>query len=213
MRKLIIPLLLAVLLLTGFVVSVDAQSYYQKFENIWAKSLLTSGNATIGGDLTVTGATISMGSVVAVGTQGISGDLNVTDDVVIADTLTVSGVTNLVGNATAAGTFAVNGNSLSVAKTLNLARQTSIAVTEGAIITPTGTFQELTAAGGVTATLADPAAAGQTVILFNSTSNAITIADGSGRYFAGNVVLGSYDNVTLISTAAGSWMEISRSDN
>jgi hypothetical protein len=131
----------------------------------------------------------------------------------VAGNATISGTTNLVGNATAAGTFAVNGASLTIANDLAIARQTAIAVTEGSIITPTGTFQELTASGAVAATLADPATAGEVVILFNSTAFAITLADGAGRYFANDIVLDAYDSAILVSTAQGSWMEISRSNN
>ena len=195
-RKRMFASVVVALILVALLASVaGAQTFWQRMDNVLVKSLYSTGALEVEGVSTFGGA------------------VNASDDAVIAGSMTVSGTSNLVGNTTVAGTFSVNGASLSVAKTINVTRQGAIAVTEGAIITPTGTFQELTAAGGVTATLADPAAAGQTLILFNSTSNAITIADGSGRYFAGNLVLAAYDNATLISTSQGSWMEIGRSDN
>ena len=217
MRKAIVPLVLIVALLIGFNAPVMGQAFANTFDHIIAQTIRTSGDVTVGDDLTVAddlavgGALVVSDSAAVVGTFGVSGDLNVTDDVVIVDKLTVTGTTALMSNASVSGTLVVD--SMTIAKSLNLTRQTGIAVTEGAVITPTGTFQELTAAGAVTATLADPASAGQTVILFNSTANAITILDGSGRYFDENIVLAAYDNVTLISTLAGSWMEIGRSDN
>lgn len=227
-RKIIAALLVAAVLVAAFAVSVNAQTFYQKFENIWAKSITTTGNATIGGDLTVIGTltgapefdggTVSdpttFGSTLVVsGATHLVGAVTADSTAVISGNTTISGTSNLVGNTTVAGTFAANGDSLTVAKTMNLARQGAIAVTDGSTITPTGTFQELTAAGAVGASVAAPAAAGQLVILFNSTANAITITDTTGIALATDAVLGQNDSVTIISTAAGQWMEVSRSNN
>lgn len=205
MRKVLAAILVAGLLLGMGAMAVDAQSYWQKFENIWARTLLTTGNATIGGDLTVVGAT-NIPSVA-------SSSLSTTGNALVGGNATISGTSNLVGNVTVAGTLAANGTTFTVAKTQWFARQTAIAVTEGSVITPTGTFQELTAAGAVGASLAAPSAAGQTLILFNSTANTITLTDGSGQAFAGNIALGLNDSAVLISTQAGWWIELSRSDN
>lgn len=212
MRKYLVPLLIVALLLAA-AMPVAGQTTWQRFENVWAKSIKTTGNVTVGGTLTSTGAILASGDFVAVGTAGISGDLNVTDDVVIVDSLTVTGTAALGGNTTVAGTFAANGDSLTVAKTLYTARQTAIAVTDGATITPTGTLQELTATGAVGASVAAPGAAGRWVTLFNSTANTITITDTTGIALAGNAVLELNDSLTIFSTTAGQWVEADRSDN
>lgn len=205
MRKLIAALLVAGILFGVGAVAVDAQSTWQVFENVRVKGLQVLGDATVGDDLTVTddlsAADLSAATLTTSGAATIGGNA------------TISGTSNLVGNTTVAGTFAANGDSLTVAKTLNLARQGAIAVTSGSTITPTGTFQELTAAGAVGASVAAPAAAGRLVILFNSTTNAITITDTTGINLSADWVGAQNDSLTLLSTAAGQWMEVARSNN
>lgn len=55
MRKILVPLLIAALLVGALFAAVDAQATYQVFENIRARTLTTLGDVTVGDDLTVTG--------------------------------------------------------------------------------------------------------------------------------------------------------------
>jgi hypothetical protein len=128
-------------------------------------------------------------------------------------TLTVdSGATFAIGgNASVAGVLSANGSQLAVAKTLATALQGSLTITNGGTIAPTGTLQEITAAGAVTAVLRAPTN-GEIVILLNSSANNITIVDEAGTALAGNWVGGQNDTLTLIGTT-GSWYELARSAN
>jgi hypothetical protein len=67
MRKVISALTVAILLVSVFVMTVDAQSTWQRFNSVWANALRVTNNASVGGDLTVTD------------------DVAVTDDVTAAD--------------------------------------------------------------------------------------------------------------------------------
>ena len=213
MRKLILGALAGVLLVGILFAGVNAQTYWQRFDNVLVKNLDVTGTSTLEGATTVGGALTVAGATTFAGGTSTTGAISTDSNLTVGGNATVTGTSNLVGNTTVAGTFAANGTSLTVAKPLWMSRQTSIAVTEGSIITPTGTFQELTAAGAVTGALSAPTAAGQLLILFNSTSNNITLSDGSGQAFAGDIVLGLNDRATLISTQAGSWVELARSNN
>jgi fibronectin-binding autotransporter adhesin len=190
--------LLAVVLVLTLFVNAGAQTFYTTMDNVIMRSLIVTGTSAISGATTV-------GTLDVTGAATVGSTLNVTG----ASTLT--GATNMVGNASATGTLAVNGARLSVAKYLSTALQGAITVTEGSVITPTGTLQEITAAGAVTASLS-PAVNGDIVILLNSSANNITIADTTGQILASNAVLGQGDTLTLVGTT-GAWYEVGRSNN
>ena len=159
-----------------------------------------------GGTLGLSGYTTStLDSLTVTGTGRIDGATT------IGGALTVTGTSNLVGNTSVAGTFAANGSKLAVAKTLNTVLQSALTLTDGGIITPTGTFQEVTAAADVTVTLA-PGASGDILIILNSANKTVTIADAGTTYLASAAALGQHDTLTLIATT-GAWYEIARSNN
>lgn len=56
MRKLLTALPVAALLLGVFAVAVDAQTTYQRFENVWAHTLRSTGALTVGGAAAISGA-------------------------------------------------------------------------------------------------------------------------------------------------------------
>jgi len=116
----------------------------------------------------------------------------------------------VTGNASIGGNLAVTGDT-ALAADLNLAPQTAISVTNGGIITPTGALQRLTSAGNVTATLAAPAA-GQVIVLFNSSSTTITIEDTTGQALSANAALGQWDTLTIVGYG-NSFYEVARSNN
>ena len=96
--------------------------------------------------------------------------------------------------------------------------QTPIAVTDGAVITPTGTYQPLTSSGAVTATLTTSASyvtAGDTLFLLNASptvTTTINIADSGTAMLSAAGALGQYDSLTLFFDGTN-WIELSRSDN
>jgi hypothetical protein len=130
------------------------------------------------------------------GEQGIAGQnvtgftsVNVEQDLAVGDDLTVT------DDATIA--YAIVGD------WLLLTPSTTISVTSGGIITPTGTLQPLTSGGAVTTStstaIANGTTSGQILILHNkNASDAITI-DGAGANVecGGNQALGATDALVL----------------
>jgi hypothetical protein len=125
-------------------------------------------------------------------------------------------------NATIGGSLVVTGNvdvvgNLEVVDHLANSGQTyfipgdAVAVTDGAIITPTTTVVELTAAGTVGAEMG-VASDGQLVTLINTVNQTITISETAGARMAGNFAMGQYDTITLMGNGV-TWFEIARSNN
>jgi len=96
--------------------------------------------------------------------------------------------------------------------------QTPIAVTDGAVITPTGTYQPLTSAGSVTATLttsSDFVTAGDVLVLINANStvtSTVNIVDSGTAMLTAAAALGQYDSLTLWFDGTN-WIELSRANN
>ena len=128
-----------------------------------------------------------------------------------AGSLAVAGTINGTGNAAFDGTVIVNGSDLVVASTLAIAPQTAISLTNGGVITPTGTIQELTSASNVTVTLASPNS-GDTLVLLNVANVSILIQDTTGQVLATDATLGQWDTLTLVGRGT-SWIELARSNN
>ena len=75
MRKLLTAFLVAAILVGAFALAVDAQTTYQRFENLWAKTIRTTGAATIGGALTGAAANFT-GNVTTDGTFSAGGTIS-----------------------------------------------------------------------------------------------------------------------------------------
>ena len=138
-------------------------------------------------------------------------DLAVGTTATIAGNATVGGTLNVTGNTATSGTMAVNGDKLAVAKTVAIAPQTAISVTNGGIITPTGTLQMLTSGGTVTATLAT-GNSGDMLTLVNTSNTSIVVVDTTGQLFSGNVALGQWDTASFVFYGT-SWIQTGESDN
>jgi hypothetical protein len=183
MRKVIVPLIV-VLLVAMVVVPVSGQAFANTFDHILTQTLRTTGDATIG------------------------------DDLAVADTLTVTGAAAFNGGsnlgATSSSSLNVSG-ATSIGTFVSIAPQGAVVVTEGSVITPTGSFQRIEAAGSVTGSLGVPQS-GQIVTLMNSSANAITIADTTGQVLSANAVLGQWDTLTVIGYGSA-WHELARSNN
>lgn len=106
-----------------------------------------------------------------------------------------------------------NLDTLEVESFLRPDAQTALTVTDGTAFTPTGTYQPITAAGAVTPTVSTTGfSAGDLLVLINTGSNAITLADSGTAKLASAAALGQYDSITLIFDGTN-WIEFSRSNN
>ncbi len=91
--------------------------------------------------------------------------------------------------------------------------QTAISVTNDATITPTGSYQPLTSAGTVTASLATSGyTTGTLLTLLNTANTTIVFTDTGTLKASGNVSLGQYDAASFIFDGTN-WIQISESDN
>ncbi len=134
-----------------------------------------------------------------------SGDVIVVDDLTVGDDVAIGGMVTVDGNLSAGG-------NLQAAGFLRAAANTAISVTQGMTITPTGTFQALTAADDVSTGAIAAGAPGDLLILFNEADLTITISDTGTLKLSGNAVLAQYDSITLISTGTD-WIELAQADN
>jgi hypothetical protein len=117
----------------------------------------------------------------------LSGDLRVADDATVIDDLTT--------------------------RDFIASQQTSITVTDGMTITPTGAYQRITSAAATgTSAIGGYSTAGRVIVLVNVGSNTITLTDTGTLKLSGNAALGQYDNITLMSDGAN-WVELSETNN
>lgn len=194
-HKLAVAVLGALLLVALLAAATSAQTGGQRQFADWL----------IAQRLTVNNAAIFNGSVTAGDDLAVAGDLDV------VGALDVTGAAILRSSSSAEGTFTVNGSDLVVAHTVAIAPQSAISVTNGGVITPTGTIQLLEAAGNVTATLAS-GGSGDVVTLLNTANVAILIQDTTGQILASDATLGQWDTLTVYWYGT-SWIELDRSNN
>jgi hypothetical protein len=183
MRKLIAAVLVAAILVTAFAVAVDAQSTWQKFENVWAKSLRTTGDLTVGDDLTVVG---DISGAMLPTSINASGNVDVTGNLEVVDHIANSGQE-----------YYITGSAYTV--------------TDGATITPAEALVELTAAGTVGASVAT-CTDGQWVMFVNTAAQTITITDTGSVRLAGDWAGAQTDTLTLACIGV-LWYEMARANN
>jgi hypothetical protein len=94
----------------------------------------------------------------------------------------------------------------------NLAAPATIAVTMNATITPLGSYQPLSSAGTVNTASITVGAAGDVLTMVNTTNTSIVFTDTGTLHLSGNLTLGQYDTVTLVSDGTN-WNQISTSNN
>lgn len=139
------------------------------------------------------------------------GDLDVAGDADVTGGLSVTGVTALTGATTVDGNLSTGGD-LQVAEFLRTAGKPAITVTADSIITPTGTFQGIEAAGAVGTASIAAGSAGDMLVLMNIDTNVITITDTGTLKLTGNIALGQYDTLTMISDGTN-WIQIATANN
>lgn len=183
-NKRIIVAVLCLLLL--WPVSVGAANIRQNFEWIVAKQLtVTTGSAVLNeGNLTITAGN---------------------------ETLTAGNLTLTAGSATIGNDLAVTDDA-TIGSDLLATKQTSLTVTSGGTITPTGTYQLITSAGAVGTSSIAGCTSGRVLVLANSGSNTITLTDTGTLKLGGNAALGATDTLTLICDGTN-WNQVSKADN
>lgn len=85
-------------------------------------------------------------------------------------------------------------------------------VTMNGAITPVAAYMQLTSAGNVGTNNILTGTAGQRLTLVNGVNTTITISDSGRMKLSGNIALGQYDSLQLISDGAN-WVQLSTSDN
>lgn len=154
---------------------------------------LGSQAATKFTDVMVTG-TLTAGTLNGTGALTVGGDITVGDD------LAVTGDMAAAEDATVGDAFIITA-------------QTAISVTDGSVITATGSYQPLTSADEVTATIETAGfITGTELILINTTDTTINIADTGTAKLTAAAALGQYDLLSLIFDGTN-WIETGRNDN
>lgn len=80
---------------------------------------------------------------------------------------------------------------------LTISPRTYITATNGGVITPTGMYQPVAAAGDVTSTVSGCGDAGSILILINTSDTSIIISETATIVMGGNQTLGQYDSLTF----------------
>lgn len=183
-NKSFVALGVALLLFVAGYGAMNAQTIRQNFEWIIAKRITVTG---------INGMTVQRGGLTVT-----DGGITVSDDnVTVVEGITAADVT--------------------VSDDINTAdligsTYTTITLGYAGTITPTGMYQQLTAAAARgTSSVANPTA-GRIVTLVNIGSNTITLTDTGTLKLSGNVALGQYDAVTLFGDGTN-WIQVSTSNN
>ncbi len=139
----------------------------------------------------------------------ILNDLTIGDDLTLTDDLTADTVT--AADVTTTDDVTV-GDDLFVAD-LIASTYTTVTVTSGSTITPTGMYQRLTSAGNLgTSSIANPTA-GRLLVLVNVANTTITLTDTGTLKLSGNAALAQYDSIQLMGDGTN-WIQIApESDN
>jgi hypothetical protein len=168
-------------------------------DNITGDAQVTESAFSIGGTGWDVGIDAGANTILNVGAAGT--DFSATGGLTLADALTV----------TSGGASLTDGDMV-VADDLRVTAQTSITVTNAAAFTPTGTYQNITAAGEVTPTITAGATAGDLLVLINTSAQVVNIADSGTAKLSAAAALNQFDVLVLWSDGTN-WIEISRSDN
>ncbi len=102
--------------------------------------------------------------------------------------------------------------SLNVGTWGQFAVQSAVCLTMDTPITPTGTYQPITATAYVSTSQVVTGTAGQLLILTNISAHNVGITDTGILKLSGDTALGQYDTLTLISDGTN-WIELAQTDN
>ena len=132
------------------------------------------------------------GSVTRVGNDALTGNLTITGAASVSSNLTVTGVGILSTRA-------------------RLTAQTVLTVTNGAAFTATGVYQGIIAGSEVTPTIT-AGTAGDLLIIVNTGTNVVNLADTGTAKLTAAFAMGQYDSLTLLADGTN-WIEIARANN
>jgi hypothetical protein len=128
------------------------------------------------------------------------------------------GATNVAGSGCtydfkSGSTLKVQSGATMTTTDIYVAQQGAQTITYGGTITPTGMYHQITAAAARgTSSVAGVATAGRVVVLINIGSNTITLTDTGTLKLSGNIALGQYDSVSLLSDGTN-WIQLATSNN
>ena len=149
------------------------------------------------------------GGLLAVGTnaQGVRQQFNW----IVAKRLTVDTTSSLVGDVAAGGNLSVVGTT-TAASWLAFGTQPTAVLAMNGTLTPTGSYQPISATASVGISVVVVPPAGTFVRIVNVGAQTVTLTDTGTLKLAGNAVLSTTDSLTMISDG-GNLIEIARSDN
>lgn len=149
----------------------------------WGQSAATRfSRLIVNQTFTSIGTSTLTGAVTTGGDVTVGDDATVTDDLAVTDDVTTGG-------------------------SLLLSAQSVITVTNGATLSPTGSYQPIASAAAVGFGAITVAAAGTELVLVNTVNQTITITDTGTLKLAGNIALGQYDALRLISDGTN-WIQV-----
>lgn len=134
---------------------------------------------------------------------------------VIADTITVKNFVGVqAGGLTVTdGGITVTDDNVTIADGfLDLGNASVITVTMNATISPQASYQPLASSGTVNTSSITAGAAGEVLTLVNTTNTSIVLTDTGTLKLSGNLTLGQFDSVTLISDGTN-WNQLATSNN
>jgi hypothetical protein len=187
--------------ISGATTSLNASSNFATNINTGS----SSGAVTIGGnsgtvainssdwDITTTGAMTGIGALTADGAWFTSSTIGA------GGAISATGAINSAAGVTA-GTFLV------------LTKAANVSVVADSTITPLASYQPITAAATCGTASIAPLAAGTVLRLINVGSNTITITDTGTLMLSGDIALGQYDSLLLLSDGTN-WVQMGTSNN
>lgn len=161
-----------------------------------------------------TGFDAGTNTVINIGNAGT--DFGSDGSLTTADTITITtgGLDVQAGGVSVtAGGITLSDGDTTLADDLIITAQTAISVADGAVITPTGTYQQLSSGAEITPTVTTTGVtAGTLLVLINTTDTTINLADSGTMMLTAAAALGQYDSLTLWFDGTN-WIEVSRADN
>jgi len=156
--------------------------------------------------------TTHLSALSTTGDVTVGDDLTVTDDAAVGGALAVTGASTLTGAVTTGGALTI-GTIATIGTFEKFTACTVISPTDGAVITPTCTYQRFSSAGEVTPTITTTGiTTGTLLVLINTTNTTINLADTGTAKLSAAWAGGQYDALVLWFDGTN-WIEISRSDN